>query len=36
MVPFNPETLSKYETAGVSDIDNADDPDCATGACPVR
>ena len=36
MVPFSIELLAKYETVGVSDIDDADDPDCATGACPVR
>ena len=33
--PFDPDVLQKFESAGMSDLD-ADDPDCATGACPVR
>ena len=33
--PFDPNVLQKFESAGMSDLD-ADDPDCATGACPVR
>lgn len=34
-VPFDPDILQIYETVGASELD-ADDPDCATGACPVR
>lgn len=34
-VPFDPAVLQRYEAAGISDLDS-DDPDCATGACPVR
>lgn len=34
-VPFDPDILQLYETVGASELD-ADDPDCATGACPVR
>ena len=33
--PFDPDVLKKHESVGVSELD-ADDPDCATGACPVR
>lgn len=33
--PFDPNVLQIFESAGMSDLD-ADDPDCATGACPVR
>lgn len=34
-MPFEPEILELYETTGESLLD-ADDPDCATGGCPVR
>jgi ribonucleoside-diphosphate reductase alpha chain/ribonucleoside-triphosphate reductase len=34
MQPFDMELLRKYEVGGDTDLD--DDPDCATGACPVR
>ena len=33
--PFDPAVLEQFERTGVSDLDN-DDPDCATGACPIR
>lgn len=34
-MPFDPKILQFYESDGISDLD-ADDPDCATGSCPVR
>jgi len=34
MKPFDPDTLWRYETDGVSDLDGADG--CEGGACPVR
>jgi ribonucleoside-diphosphate reductase alpha chain/ribonucleoside-triphosphate reductase len=34
-IPFDPSILQKYETVGVSELDS-DDPDCSTGACPIR
>lgn len=33
--PFDPTVLQKHEVSGMSDLD-VNDPDCATGACPVR
>lgn len=33
--PFDPDVLQQFEVVGVSDLDE-DDPDCATGACPIR
>lgn len=35
MVPFTPEMLQKYESGEDHELD-LDDPDCATGSCPVR
>lgn len=34
-MPFDPDILELYEKTGFSDLD-PDDPDCATGGCPVR
>jgi ribonucleoside-triphosphate reductase len=34
MQPFDPATLSKYETDGLSDLDGADG--CDNGICPIR
>lgn len=35
MKPFSPDVLRKYESTGMSDLDD-DDPSCGTGACPTR
>lgn len=35
MKPFDPAVLQKYESDGISELDESD-PACATGACPVR
>nr|WP_229724928.1 ribonucleoside-triphosphate reductase, adenosylcobalamin-dependent [Paenibacillus abyssi] len=35
MKPFDPAILTRYETTGISELD-AGDPDCSTGACPIR
>ncbi|MGF7045725.1 ribonucleoside-diphosphate reductase alpha chain/ribonucleoside-triphosphate reductase [Paenibacillus sp. DS2015] len=35
MKPFDPAILARYETNGISELDDGD-IDCATGACPIR